>query len=267
MIEITSRDNQKLKFVRKIRDGKVVNLIFIEGLRLAEETLKSNINITEAFISKEFAEDQKNSQIIKKLSDQTEIYVVSEKIFKSISDTKNPQGIILICEKPEFEKDNFLQIENSENEIPVTILLHNINNPSNLGAIFRTAEAVGVKRIFISKNSANAFSPKALRASMGSVLRVAVWENIDFEEVLSKAKENKLTTICADINSDKNYTEVDWKKPRLLIFGSEAHGLTQTERKKIEESLFIPMEKTVESLNLAVACGVILFEAKRQNSN
>lgn len=266
MIEITSRDNQKLKFVRKIRDCKVVNLIFIEGLRLAEETLKSNINPAEVFISKEFTENQKNSQIIKKLSEHTEIYTVSEKTFKSISDTKNPQGIILICEKPEFEKESFFQI-NPKNDFPIFILLHKINNPNNLGAIFRTAEAAGIKGIIISKNSVNAFSPKALRASMGSALRVSVWENVEFQEVLEWAKENNLTTICADINSDKNYTEVDWKKPRLLIFGSEAHGLSQTERKKIEESIFIPMEKTVESLNLAVACGVILFEAKRQNSN
>ncbi len=267
MMEITSRDNQKLKVVRKIRDCKVENLIFIEGLRLAEETLKSNLNPAEVFISKEFAADQKNSQIIKKLSDQIEIYTVSEKIFKSISDTKNPQGIILICEKPEFEKDIFFQIEKSENKLPIYILLHNINNPSNLGAIFRTAEAVGVRGIITSKNSANAFSPKALRASMGSVLRVSVWENVEFQEALEWAKENTLITICADINSDKNYTEIDWKKPGLLIFGSEAHGLNQTERRKIEENIFIPMEKTVESLNLAVACGIILFEAKRQNSD
>ncbi len=262
MKTITSRDNQKLKFARKVRDGKVENQIFIEGLRLAEEALKSEIIVLEAFITESFAAD--NLEFINKLSSQTEVFTLSEKLFKSISDTQNPQGIILICDKPKFAKDKFFQFSQSKNSLPIILLLHNINNPNNLGAIFRTVEAVGVEKIIISKNSANAFSPKSLRASMGSVLRIAVWENIDFEMALQWAEENNLITTCADINAEKSYTEIDWKKSRLLIFGSEAHGLSTEERNKIGENLFIPMEKNVESLNLAVACGIILFEAKRQ---
>lgn len=265
MKNITSRDNQKLKFVRKVRDGKVRNQIFIEGLRLAVEALKSHINITEAFFTEDFAVSQKTSQLFENISSQIPIYTVSEKLFKTISDTKNPQGIVLIGEKPMFEKASFFQFTKQKENLPLIILLHKINNPSNLGAIFRTAEAVGVGGIITTENSADVYSPQALRASMGSVLRIPIWENVDFEEVLQWAKTKNLVTTCADINSEKNYTEIDWKKSRLLIFGSEAHGLSSEERKKVEEDLFIPMENNVESLNLAVACGVILFEAKRQN--
>jgi TrmH family RNA methyltransferase len=154
-------------------------------------------------------------------------------------------------------KDNF----------PIIILLHKINNPKNLGAILRSAEAVGVNKIITTTDSVNAYSTKALRASMGSSLRMQIWENVEFDEVLNWAVENGLLTTCADINSKNSYTKIDWKKPRLLIFGSEAHGLSVEERSKINESLFIPMENQVESLNLAVSCGVILFEAKRQLAN
>ncbi|MGI8668652.1 MAG: TrmH family RNA methyltransferase [Aridibacter sp.] len=262
MKTITSRNNQMLKFARKVRDGKVEDQIFIEGLRLAEEALKSEIIVTEVFITESFAAN--NLEFVEKLSSQTEIFTISDKLFKSISDTKNPQGIILICGKPKFEKDNFFRNLKLKSDFPIVLLLHNINNPNNLGAIFRTAEAVGIKGIITSKNSTNAFSPKSVRASMGSVLRIPVWENVGFETALKWAGENNLTTTCADINAEKSYTEVDWKKPKLLIFGSEAHGLSREERSKIEENLFIPMEKNVESLNLAVACGIILFEAKRQ---
>ncbi len=264
MDKITSRDNQKLKFARKVRDGKIKDRIFIEGLRLAGETLKSEISIGEVFAAEEFAADKNNSKLIEKLSSKAAFFIISDKLLRSISETKNPQGIILICEKPAFNKDIFFQFSAKQNNFPVVLLLHEINNPNNLGAIFRTAEAVGVKGIMMTKNSADAFSPKALRASMGSVLRVAVWENVEFEKALEWADENKLKTICADINADKSYTEIDWKKPALLIFGSEAHGLTAEERSKVDEGLYIPMSENVESLNLAVACGVILFEAKRR---
>ncbi len=99
---------------------------------------------------------------------------------------------------------------------------------------------------------------------MGASLRLPIWNNVDYFEALDWAKEKNLISICADINAEKSYAEIDWRKPRLLIFGSEAHGLSEQERAKVDQSLIIPMENEVESLNLAVACGVILFEAKRQ---
>ena len=258
---ITSRDNQKLKSARNVRDCKIKDQIFIEGLRLAEEVFRSKITITEAFATEDFTAN--NVEFVDKLSSRTQLFTVSDKLLNSISDTKNPQGIILICKKPDFE-DKFFQ---SKNDFPIILLLHKINNPNNLGAVLRTAEAVGIQKVIISKNSANAFSPKSLRASMGSLLRIYIWENVKFEAALKWAEENDLITTCADINADKSYTEIDWKKPRLLIFGSEAHGFSTKELTRIKEKSFIQMENNVESLNLAVACGVILFEAKRQFSN
>jgi TrmH family RNA methyltransferase len=133
-----------------------------------------------------------------------------------------------------------------------------------LGAILRTCEAVDVSGVILSKNSADAFSPKALRGAMGANLRLPLWTNADFFEVLDWAKTEGFGSICADVNAEKSYLEIDWKKPRLLIFGSEAHGLNADEREKTDESLLIPMANNVESLNLAVACGVILFEARKQ---
>jgi TrmH family RNA methyltransferase len=144
------------------------------------------------------------------------------------------------------------------------IFLFEINNPSNLGAIFRTAEAAGAAGVIISAKSAAAFSPKAMRAALGANLRLPIWENARFEQVLIWASETKAITTAADINAVKKYTEIDWNQPRLLIFGSEAHGLSENARTSIEELIYIPMQNDVESLNLAVSCGIILFEAHRQ---
>ncbi len=267
MNKITSRDNQNLKSARKVRDGKIDDQIFIEGYRISVEALKSQVKIFQAFLTHSFSENPKHSEFIDKLKSQAEIFEVSESIFKSISDTKNPQGIILVCGKLSNNKDNFTKFMTAKDNFPIIILLHKINNPKNLGAILRSAEAVGINQIIMTTDSVNAYSPKALRASMGSGLRMQIWENVESDDALNWAAENGLLTTCADINSKNNYTEIDWKKPRLLIFGSEAHGLTVEERSKINENLFIPMENQVESLNLAVSCGIILFEAKRQFAN
>lgn len=189
---------------------------------------------------------------------------VSEKIFGSLSDTKNSQGVILICEKPAVDK-SFIEAKLSENnEFQLVVLLHKTNNPTNLGAILRTCEAANVAGVILTKNSADAFSPKALRGAMGASFRLPIWTDADFFEVLDWAEEKNLISICADVNAEKSYLDIDWRKPRLLIFGSEAHGLSAEERVRVAESLIIPMENGVESLNLAVSTGVILFEAKRQ---
>ena len=100
---------------------------------------------------------------------------------------------------------------------------------------------------------------------MGAVFRLPVWENVAFEEMTKWAKANDLSTVASDISASVRYTEIDWTKPRLMIVGSEAHGLNVSELAGVDEKIVIQMENGVESLNLAVATGIILFEAKRQN--
>jgi len=265
-LKIESRDNQRIKHARRVRDGREENLVFVEGLRLAEEVLRSDIKVDEIFIKEKFLSAERGAGFLEKFSArQFTIFEVSEKIFDLLSDTKTSQGIILICEKPETGKSRIEKnLQENLQKFPLVILLHQTNNPSNLGAILRTAEAANVAGVILSKNSADVFSPKALRAAMGASFRLPLWANADFEEVLIWAKEKIFISVCADVEAKKSYLEIDWAKPHLLIFGSEAHGLSAEEKKRVDEILIIPMENNVESLNLAVSCGVILYEAKRQ---
>lgn len=264
MLKISSRDNQRVKQARKVRDSLVKNVIFAEGWRLAEEVLRSNLKISDVFYTEDFSQTEHGQAFLQNVEhfNPTEL---SKKIFDSLSDTKNSQGIVLICEKPATSKETVeARLDTDTQKIPLVVLLHQTNNPVNQGAILRTCEAAGVAGVIFTKNSADIFSPKALRGAMGATLRLPIWANADFFSVLSWARERNLTSVCADVNAQKSYLQIDWKKPRLLIFGSEAHGLTADERSAIDESLIIPMENQVESLNLAVSSGVILYEAKRQ---
>jgi TrmH family RNA methyltransferase len=265
-LKITSRENQRLKFARKVRDQKISDKIFIEGTRLAEELLRSDLELTEVFISNNFGNNPREKVLIERLlSKNIEIFEVSDKIFKTIAETKTSQGIIIISQIPTNAKETIeSNLEKNKSHSPLLILLHNISNPANLGAILRTSEAVGIDGVILTKNSTSPFSPKALRSAMGASFRLPIWKNAEFSEVLDWTKQQNLTSVCADINAEKNYTELDYKIPCLFVFGSEAHGLDQAERNLVEEGVKIPLENEVESLNLAIACGVILFEAKRQ---
>ena len=265
MLKISSRDNQRLKSARQVRDGKIKDLIFVEGLRLAEEALRSNLRIEEIFLGENFAGNERAQGFLEIISaNDVSSFEVSENIFNSLADTKTSQGVVLIARKPSTGKD---KIEaNLVKDAPLVVVLHRINNPSNLGAILRTAEAADVSGIIVTGNSADAFSPKSLRGAMGAAFRLPLWTDAEFSEVLRWARERNLISVAADVKAEKSYSEIDWNKPRLLIFGSEAHGLSSEETAKIEEMLKIPMANGVESLNLAASAAVILFEARRQRS-
>lgn len=254
---ITSRDNSSLKFARRVRDGKENRLIFVEGVRLAEEALRSGVCIRDAFFSEQSLEDKRIGILFSQFEDAK---IVSPKAFDSLVDTETPQGIVLIGERPKHSIDHLKHVEIRH----IAVYLDRVNNPLNLGAVIRAAEAAGVDLVMTSPGSADAFAPRSIRASMGSCFRLPILEGVDFEKMICWAGENGLITTAADIRSSTNHTDTEWTKKRILILGSEAHGLQDRELEMVDERVRISMENGVESLNLAVSAGIILFEARRQ---
>jgi len=248
---ITSRDNGRLMAARRVRDGRDKFRIFIEGRRLAEEAVRSGLKITECFLSEEFDD----AGLVASIDAPT--FRMPAKVFKTVTDTETPQGIILVAERPAEVRDLVA-------EFPITIFLSEVNNPSNLGAILRTAEAAGVGNIILSKGSTDPYSPKALRASMGSAFRLGILEGATIDDAIAVAHRQGSVASGATLDGAASYVDIDWSRPRLLVFGSEAHGLTDEERSHLDETISIPMASEVDSLNLAVSAGIILFEARRQ---
>ena len=259
IVKVTSRDNVSLKDARRVRDGKVRDKMFIEGARLVAEAIKSRVRIDQAFVSTD-----EGSGFLDLMTDAgaRTIYEVSRQAFESIADTVTSQGVVIVAGRPSVSLDAVAELI-SGSTIPLVVFLHRINNPSNLGAVVRAAEAAGAAAVLVSTESADAFSPKAIRASMGSAFRLPILQGMAFDDAIDWAQESKLRTTAADAEADTAHYDVDWFKPRMLVFGSEAHGLSDDERRKVDEIIKIPMEREVESLNLAVAAGVILFEARR----
>jgi RNA methyltransferase, TrmH family len=264
---ITSRDNSLLRQARAVRDGKVHELIFIEGLRLAEEVLRSKLKIEAVIISQQLAQKEKAESLIAELGRVSpRLAYVSEKLLESISYTKTPQGIVVLASRPETSKEHFATPTDNAREPALIVVMHRINNPVNVGAILRTAEAAGATGVVATENTTDPLSPKSLRGAMGSAFRLPIWFGPAYEEALSWLMDHEIQTICADVHASTGYNEVDWRRPSALILGPESSGLSRQEISAANEAVRIPLRGPAESLNVAVATGVLLYEAARQRT-
>jgi len=261
---ITSRDNSLLRQARAVRDGKVNDSIFVEGLRLCEEALSSGLKIETVIYSEEIARKERAAHLIRQLGKACQkVASVSEKLLESISYTKTPQGIVLLAARAASDEVSFNE---KQPAAPFLVVLHGINNPVNVGAILRTAEAAGVTGLIATANTSDPFSPKALRGAMGSAFRLSIWTRSDYEQAIAWCAQRKVRTVCADVEGSKDYREFDWHGPCALIVGPESTGLSPAEIAAADEAVRIPMQGSVESLNVAVATGVLLYEANRQRA-
>src|SRR3990172_4498795 len=189
---ITSRDNSLLRHARAVREGKVNEEIFVEGLRLSEEALSSQLSITAVIYSEEIAQKARAAKFIADVSTVcNRVVAVSEQLLATISYTKTPQGIVVLAERPESGQDVLMAATPTA---ALLILMHRLNNPLNVGAILRTAEAAGATGVIATTNTSDPFSPKALRGAMGSAFRLPIWQGASFGQVLSWCAERDITT-------------------------------------------------------------------------
>ena len=260
-LHITSRDNQHLKFARRVRDRKEPDYIFIEGKRLCREAVVSGVAIEYMFVSDRFNAAEFDAFTNK---ENVRVFVVADSLIASIADTDSPQGIVMVARRTSVITVVELFEDPDLKSLPVWICLEGPTNPSNLGAVIRTAEAAGAPGVIITAGSVDPLAPKTLRASMGSAFRVPIALAANTAEIVDAARAKGLTVAGMDASGERDYLELDWTKPTLLVVGSETDGLSKEATDHADQIVRIGMKKPVESLNLAVSTGIVLFEAARQ---
>ena len=260
-IHISSRDNSLLRHTRAVRDGKIDDSIYVEGLRLCEEALRSGLQIEMVIYSEQLAQKDRAAKLIEKLESVADKAAsVSEKLLESISYTKTPQGVLLIARRPVAGPE---ELATSQRHNPLLVVLHRINNPVNVGAILRTAEAAGATGVITTDGTADPLSAKSIRGAMGSAFRLPIWTGAEYAEAIDWCRDHRVQTVCGDVHATRNYTEVDWTRPTAIVMGAESAGLTREEIACTDEAVLIPMKGATESLNVAVAAGILLYEAGR----
>ncbi len=250
---ITSKDNSLIKLVCALQGSssarKEHNLFVLEGLRICDDAACCSIKFDKLIVS-ETAVSKYQNQIEKLSRNALECFRIPDSLFKKISDTTSPQGVIALCKMPQMN----LQI----NPKGRYVALENINDPSNLGAVSRTAEALGVSGIILSANGCDPYSPKSLRASMGTLLRMPL---IILPDFVNGIKNSGLKSYaCVVDSSAKSITDVDFKDGTVVMIGNEANGLTDEAKAVATEQITIKMTGLAESLNAATAAAISIWE-------
>ena len=259
---ITSKDNEKVKHIKKLKDKKYRDekgQFIIEGIKMLEEAIKENADIDTIIICEEcIKKETLSSKFLYEIANQECIYV-TEMIFKTLTDVINPQGILAIVNKP--KKVN--EINYNEDFI---LILDNLQDPGNMGTILRTVDSVNLKQIIVSKNTTDAYSPKVVRSTMGAIFRVNIIESDDLLKTIDDIKKQKYKVLVTSLNTDKNLYDVQLKKVAVVI-GNESKGVSKEILEKVDTHIKIPMLGKTESLNASVAASIIMYEYVRQNFN
>lgn len=187
------------------------------------------------------------------------IEVLDDKVFKSVSDTVTPQGILSLIRQPVYSLDAILAVKN-----PLLLILEDLQDPGNLGTIVRTAEGAGVTGMILTENTVDIFNPKTIRATMGAIFRVPFLYTEHLPFVLAKLKEKQITTFAAHLDGRSDYDREDYTTGTAFMIGNEGNGLSEELSCAADKLIKIPMKGQVESLNAAMAAGILTYEAARQ---
>ncbi len=257
-IYITSPQNdiiKHIKFLHQKNNRDKYGEFFIEGYRFVNDAFQNGTTFKYILVS-ETADDN-----VKTLSNNISVplYIIKESLFKQISDTQNPQGIMAVLEKPKYESVDILK----PNE-KFIVILDNIQDPGNMGTIIRTAESSGADRIVISKGCVDIYNPKTLRSTMGSIFHRPIITVDNLSDCITILKQNRYKIFAGHLKGETEYFSVDMSDKTAIVIGNEANGISD-EVAKMCKLIKIPMYGRAESLNASISAGILMYEYVRQN--
>ncbi len=256
---ITSTSNQQMKTIvqlnKKTKARRELRAFVVEGVKMFRETPPDLLQ--RVYVSEQLFKNEENYACLVKSGINYEL--VSDSVFAHVSDTNTPQGILAVVRQPVYEFSDLLQAEHTR-----LLVLEDIQDPGNLGTMFRTGEGAGLTGIIMSRETVDLFSPKTVRATMGSIYRMPFYVAEDLHEAITALREAGVRTYAAHLRGEKYYDEPDYTGPTAFLIGNEGNGLKQETADLADTYLKIPMEGQLESLNAAMAAGILMYEAHRQ---
>ena len=257
---IKSKDNALVKEIKKLKSKKhrqKEEMFLVEGFRFVKEAILSSYKIQYIFISEDAILSFNKFGIEANLDKDTKVYLTSEKIIKELTSTKNPQGIVAVVKNNKnllTDRDGFY------------MLVDKVQDPGNLGTIIRTANAAGALGVIITEDTVDVYNEKTLRATMGSIFKIPIIEDKDFSYI--KALKGKgFRIVATSLETEESFYSLNLKEKVILCVGNEGNGISKDIYDISDVVVKIPMPGDVESLNVAVASAVMMFEAVRQKYN
>ncbi len=257
---ISSLSNTQMKNLtllqKKAKARDEQGVFVVEGWKMFEEALELGL------MKKAYAAETFYQETIVERPDYFRSFdyeIVSDSVFKEVSDTKTPQGILGLVKKTEHDLESIITAPD-----PCLLLLEDIRDPGNLGTMLRTAEGAGATGIICSNSTVDLYNPKVIRSTMGSIYRMPFYQSEDFLGTLDELKKQGITIFAAHLSGEFYDTEGSFVKPCAFLIGNEANGLSDEASEKADCLIKIPMAGKVESLNAAVAAAILMYEAARQ---
>lgn len=262
---ITSTSNQQIKNIIKLQKSsksrREQQVFLVEGIRMFREIPASRL--VKAYVTEEWVE-----QLPAFWEAGRQYETVSSSVLKEISDTQTPQGVLAVVRQQSFQREALLGESEpgagqGTRRLPCVLVLEQIQDPGNLGTIFRTAEGAGVTGIMMSRDTVDIYNSKVVRATMGAIFRMPFYYEESISEGVNWLKSQGIQCYAAHLNGTCLY-EYDFRGPCCFFIGNEGNGLTEKLTAQADRFIRIPMEGRVESLNAATAAAVLMYEALRQ---
>ena len=275
---ISSKDNKRIKYLRSLLEKgsarKKNRQFIVEGIKLVDEALEYG-KVCEIILSESLYEEiilggliknallaDNGKNLIDYVNEGNSTTVVSDAVFKTVSETINPQGVVAVVTMPEYEilNEEFLaQTYNKTGKIKL-LILEDTADPGNLGTIMRTAEAAGVTGAIMGRGTVDIFNPKAVRSTMGSIFRLPFIYVEDVREAIRELKKYGISFYAAHLKGKQSYKDVKYSDKAGILIGNEARGLSPETAELADIYIIIPMQGKVESLNAAVAAALMMYE-------
>jgi len=255
---ITSKDNELVKNIKKLKEKKyrdLNNQFIVEGIKIVGEAIEENADIEYIVVCEDCINDGSlDKKLLYEIAKYKCIYV-TEKIFATLTDVTNPQGILAVINRNNI----YNNIDYNEELI---IVLDGIQDPGNLGTILRTVDSANLKQIIVSKDTADGYNPKVVRSTMGGIFRVNIIKSDDLVETLKQLKNKGFEVVVTSLDTTTNIYNIHYNK-KVIVIGNEANGVSQEIQNIADKKVIIPMLGKTESLNAGVAAGVMIYEYVR----
>jgi TrmH family RNA methyltransferase len=254
--------------ITSINNGQVKNIIQLnqktkarreQGLFVAEGR-KMFFEAPKEFVEKVYVTESLSTE--EGLMTRVQEYpfeIVSDPVFRQMSDTQTPQGVLTVLKKPSYDMDKILS-----GEAPFVMVLEDLQDPGNVGTIIRTAEGAGVQGILLTTNTVDITNPKVIRSTMGSIYRMPFLYVEDVVSLAHELKVRKIRSYAAHLKGCHSYDQEHYQGGTAFFIGNEGNGLSEQAAEAADTLIRIPMAGQVESLNAAMAAGILMYEAARQ---
>ena len=261
VIMITSTGNTKVRriaaYMEKSKARREDDIYVVEGIRMNAEIPPACI--LETYVSESFLHKMQQSEkkFLAALANGYE--TVTDDVFRKMSDTQSPQGILSVVRQTHSDLAHILDQDN-----PLLLLLEDVQDPGNLGTMFRSAEGAGVSGILMSRGTADVYNPKVVRSTMGAIFRIPFLYVDSIPETIGQLRQKGICTYAAHLKGKQSYDEMDYTKPCAFLIGNEGNGLSREAAEAADDYILIPMLGKVESMNAGTSAAILTFEAARQ---